>query len=67
MCTLNNTFLITLLCLAQVRQRDFPSLHLLYEVLVAMFAEEYDGMLEKTARKRLAREKVETHMKLKEM
>lgn len=50
----------------KVCQKDFPSLHLLYEVLVAMFSEDYDGMLEKTAKKRLAREKIEAHMKSKE-
>lgn len=42
-----------------VRLRDLPSLHLLYEALVAMFAEDYDEMLEKTAKKRAARKRLE--------
>ncbi|XP_045128370.1 ribonuclease Z, mitochondrial-like isoform X1 [Portunus trituberculatus] len=42
--------------------RDLPTLHLLYDVLVAMFSENYDEMLEKTAKKRLARQKLEAAM-----
>lgn len=43
----------------QVCQKDLPCLHLLYEVLVAMFSEDYDDMLEKAAKKRLARERLQ--------
>ncbi|MPC76201.1 hypothetical protein E2C01_070608 [Portunus trituberculatus] len=48
--------------LSQVCFRDLPTLHLLYDVLVAMFSENYDEMLEKTAKKRLARQKLEAAM-----
>lgn len=48
--------------LSQVCFRDLPTLHLLYDVLVAMFSENYDEMLEKTAKKRLARQRLETAM-----
>nr|XP_053646177.1 ribonuclease Z, mitochondrial-like isoform X1 [Cherax quadricarinatus] len=37
--------------------KDLPTLHHMYEALVAMFAEDYDDMLEKTA-KRAARERL---------
>ena len=42
--------------------KDLPCLHLLYDVMVAMFSENYDEMLEKTAKKRAAREKIATEI-----
>ncbi|KAK3890834.1 hypothetical protein Pcinc_005239 [Petrolisthes cinctipes] len=39
-----------------------PILHLMNEALVSMFAEDYDDMLEKTARKRIARERLEKQL-----
>ncbi|XP_071519482.1 ribonuclease Z, mitochondrial-like [Panulirus ornatus] len=42
--------------------KDLPTLHHLYEALVAMFAEDYDDMLEKTAKKRAARERLKQQL-----
>lgn len=53
------TYFSNYIFVVQVCRQDLPCLHLLYEVLVAMFSEYYDDMLENAAKKRLARERVQ--------
>nr|XP_045597729.1 ribonuclease Z, mitochondrial-like isoform X1 [Procambarus clarkii] len=47
--------------------RDLPTLHHMHEALVAMFAEDYDDMLEKTAKKRAARERLTESLKTRKV
>ncbi|KAK7066336.1 Zinc phosphodiesterase ELAC protein 2 [Halocaridina rubra] len=47
----------------QVCLEDLPSMHHMYKALVTMFAEDYEDMLEKTAKKRTAREIMNRQLK----